>query len=189
MRVGAVILAAGAATRMGRIKQLLPYRGRTLVEHSISQAQQAGFAPVLVVLGAQAESVAEAIARTTAEVVINEAWQTGMGSSVTAGVKRMSGVDAVAILLADQPCISATDLSAMHRILESSDAAVIAASYAGTVGVPAIFRAAVFPMLLQLAPDAGARALLRDKSLSVLHYGLPAAATDIDTPEDFAALV
>jgi molybdenum cofactor cytidylyltransferase len=188
MRVGAVILAAGAATRMGRIKQLLPYRGATLVEHTILTAQKAGFAPVVVVLGAQAVAVGEAVTRTTAERVMNQDWEAGMGSSVTAGVARLLDLDAVAILLADQPCISATDLTAMCRELEGSEAAVVAASYAGTVGVPAIFRNSLIPMLLQLAPDAGARALLRDKGLNVLRYELPAAATDIDTPEDFAAL-
>ncbi len=54
--VSAVVLAAGAATRMGKLKQLLPYRGRTLIQHAVDQALQAGFDPVVVVVGARVRS-------------------------------------------------------------------------------------------------------------------------------------
>jgi len=191
MRLGAVILAAGAATRMGSIKQLLPFRGTTMVEHAIHQAQQL-FAPVVVVLGAQAEAVREAVARTAAESVLNENWQSGMGASITCGVNRILEVDpaldGIAILLADQPFVTATHLKEMGRLFEENSAPILAAQYAGTVGVPALFRSSVFSRLRELAPDSGARALLRGGLTDVLPFDLPEAATDIDTPADFEAI-
>jgi molybdenum cofactor cytidylyltransferase len=193
MPVGAVILAAGAATRMGRIKQLLPYRGRTLVEHAIHQARFAGFAPVVVVLGAQAEAVGEAVRRTSAESVVNENWESGMGSSIVAGVARMlelaPKVEGIAVLLADQPYISAGHLAGMSRVFDSRTEPILAASYAGTLGVPALFRNTMFAKLQKLKPDAGARSLLRQEDSRVYGFELPEAATDVDTPEEFANLL
>jgi molybdenum cofactor cytidylyltransferase len=192
MGVGAVLLAAGEAKRMGRLKQLLPYRGRTLLEHAIAQAQAAEFTPVVVVLGAQAEVVAEVVGRTSASWVVNRNWQSGMGSSLTTGVAKAleiePGLNGIAVLLADQPCITATQLSEMWAEFEKVQAPIVAASYAGTVGVPAIFRSSVFGKLKQLPLDAGARQLLRGGEAEIHRYELPAAATDVDTPEDFAEL-
>lgn len=193
MQAGAVILAAGAATRMGQVKQLLLYRGHSLVERTILEAQQAGFAPIVVVLGAQAEAVGEAVARTSADSVVNENWRIGMGSSITCGVARMldvaADVEAIAILLTDQPYVGASELRKMKQAFQTSAAPMMAASYAGTLGVPAIFRKSVYSKLRSLAPDAGARLLLRGGSADVDSYELPEAATDVDTPDDFAGLV
>ena len=88
--VAAVILAAGAATRMGKLKQLLPYRGRTLIQYAIDQAIEAQFAPVIVVVGAEADLVRSALASRRIEIVENPRWKTGMGSSVAIGVQRLT---------------------------------------------------------------------------------------------------
>lgn len=177
---------------MGQPKQLLPYRGRTLVEHAVDQAQLAGFAPVVVVLGANAPLVCNAVERTSAAWVVNENWESGMGSSLTTGIAKLLAIapdaPAIAILLADQPRVTANDLSAMSRALETSSAPIIAAGYAGTVGVPALFRNTEFEKLKNLTPDSGARALLRGGQSEIQSYPLPEAAIDIDTPADFAAL-
>jgi molybdenum cofactor cytidylyltransferase len=115
-----------------------------------------------------------------------------MGSSVITGVdgilKIFPDLDAIAILLADQPCIATDHLAKMQSIFATSNVPILAANYAGTVGVPALFRSSLFPKLKELAPDAGARTLLREGNTDVQHYDLPEAAIDIDTPEDFAAL-
>jgi molybdenum cofactor cytidylyltransferase len=195
VQLGAVILAAGAATRMGSIKQLLPYGGQTLVENAITQAQRAEFSPVVVVLGAKADEVGLAVARTSAQTVLNQNWESGMGSSIKAGLERVLAltpdVDGLAILLADQPLVVADQLRKMAQALETGTSAIVAASYAGTSGVPAIFRRSVFARLQQLPDEAGARALLRggaDVGHEVGHYVLPEGAIDIDTPADYAAL-
>jgi molybdenum cofactor cytidylyltransferase len=145
-----------------------------------------------VVLGAQAEAVGQVVNRTLAGSVVNEHWAGGMGSSIGAGVERMlelaPEVAAIAILLADQPYVVARHLAEMSRAFEAGSAPILAASYAGTLGVPAFFRRSVFGKLRTLKPDAGARALLRGGVDEVNSFELPEAATDIDTPEEFADL-
>lgn len=191
--VAAVVLAAGAATRMGKLKQLLPYRGRTFVQHAIRQALEASFDPVVVVVGAEAEAVQAAIAKERVHVVRNEHWRNGMGSSVSSGVKRIQGEGfdsaAVAITLADQPLVTAEHLRAMRREVHLSGAAIIAAQYNGTLGVPAIFARRMFGTLLHLPPEAGAKHLLRQPGLEVKAFPLPEAAMDVDTPDDLAVLL
>lgn len=190
MRIAAIVLAAGAATRMSRLKQLLPYRGRTLVEHSIRQAMDAGFEPVIVVIGAEAQSVMAAIAAEPVEIARNDPWESGMGSSIAAGMRHVAAVepDAVAILLADQPLVTSAHLVAMAKLLEAAHIHIVAAEYNGTLGVPALFKREMFPLLAVLPPEAGARHLLRGSRSQIAVYPLPEAAMDVDTPEDFEAL-
>lgn len=189
--VAAIVLAAGAATRMGTLKQLLRYGSHTLVEHTIRQAIEAGFAPVIVVVGAEAEAVRASIAALPVEIVENEAWQLGMGSSIAAGMQSLQllGADsaAVAILLADQPLVTAQHLSDMRRLLHTADAPVVAAEYSGTLGVPALFKRDLFAVLARPNPEAGARHVLRDSGIEVTPFPLAEAAIDLDTPDDFAA--
>lgn len=189
---GAIILAAGASNRMGHLKQLLPYGGTTLLGNAIDQALKADFERVTVVVGAQAERVRQSIGSTGVEVVVNDKWQAGMGSSITAALAYVESfgapLAAVAILLSDQPYIRAEHLLALRKLLDDSGLSVAAAEYNGQPGVPALFRRDTFSLLADLPADAGARRLLRDSGLQIARYALEEAATDIDTPADFAAL-
>ncbi len=186
------MLAAGAATRMGTLKQLLRYGNRTLIEHTIRQAMEAGFAPVIVVVGAESEAVRASIATLPVEIVQNDVWQLGMGSSIVAGMRSLqqAGTEsaAVAILLADQPLVTANHLTEMRQLLHTAKAPAIAAEYSGTIGVPALFKRDLFAVLASLKPEAGARHLLRDSGIEVMPFPLAEAAIDLDTPDDFAAL-
>lgn len=175
---------------MGRLKQLLRYHGRTLLDHSIRQAVEAGLEPVIVVVGAEAEELAEAVAAENIEIVRNARWESGMGSSVAAGMRRVedSGSEAVAILAADQPLVTSEHLREMSKLLWSSSVRMVGAEYNGTLGVPAFFKREMFSLLASLPPEAGARRLLRGARTEIGAYPLPEAALDIDTPEDFAAL-
>lgn len=175
---------------MGRPKQLLPFRGRALAAHSIRQALDAGFQPIVVVIGAAADSMTAALADEPVEIALNQAWETGMGSSIAAGMRRLDGrqLDAVAILLADQPLVSGAHLRGMASLLEPVHVQMVAAEYNGGVGAPALFMRNLFPLLAALPPQAGARHLLRCAQDGIARYPLPEAATDIDTPEDFNAL-
>jgi molybdenum cofactor cytidylyltransferase len=189
---GAMILAAGAATRMGELKQLLSFAGKTLVERAVDLALEAGFAPVVLVVGAEAQTVERAINGKPVQIVKNDNWETGMGSSIRCGMAAIKEIrpdlPAVAILLADQPLVTAENLKSMREQLEQNTCSVVAAEYSGTVGVPAIFRREVFGRLAAVAPDAGAKKLLKELGTGVLTVPLPEAAADVDTPEDFAAL-
>lgn len=182
-------MAAGAAARMGQLKQLLAYRGRTLLQHSIEQALGAGFDPVVVVVGSNGQMLSEAIADEPVEIVFNARWETGMGSSITAGMRALITKDevphAVAILVADQPLIEAKHLTAMRELLSTAGGPIVAAQYSGTIGVPALFTQELFGALSSLQPEAGARSLLRSSGADVTPFPLPEGAVDIDTPEEF----
>jgi molybdenum cofactor cytidylyltransferase len=188
--LAAIILAAGAATRMGRPKQLLPYRGRTFLEHAIQQAMEAAFHPVLVVVGAHAQAVSAALGAQPVLIVRNDAWQGGMGSSIAAGVRRLEtcGAAGAAVLLADQPLVTSSHLLAMTAVFNAGACDIVAAEYGGVLGVPALFRRVTFSALTALPPGAGARQLLRSGEFQAAAYPLPEAAVDIDTPQDLAAL-
>jgi molybdenum cofactor cytidylyltransferase len=138
MPAAAVILAAGAATRMGQLKQLLPYRGKTLVEHAVEQALAAGFDPVVVVVGAEADLVRVAVSERPVTVVENSFWHLGMGSSIAAGVGVLAEAQSLAIMLADQPLVEARHMREMQALLDRSTAPAVAAQYNGTLGVPAL---------------------------------------------------
>lgn len=189
--VAALILAAGPASRMGRLKQLLPYGEATLVQHAVKQAIEAGFAPVIVVLGTESERVRAALAGMPADLVENPEWQLGMGASIVCGMRALMQKEpeasAVAILLADQPLVAAEHLRGMRALL-SPHCSAIAAEYGGTVGVPAIFQRKLFSALLSLPSEAGAKQLLRN-SANVIAFALSEAAADIDTPDDYARLI
>jgi molybdenum cofactor cytidylyltransferase len=177
---------------MGAQKQLLRYKGTTLLGHCIGQAIEARLAPVVVVVGAGASGIREVIAAQPVAVVENPAWRSGMGTSLGAGMRALLNADAdvtaIAVLLADQPCVLAAHLTAMRELLESDDVPGVAAQYNGGLGVPAFFKRRLFAALANLPPEAGARRLLRESGLPVAAYPLPEAAIDIDTPEDFARL-
>lgn len=190
--VAAILLAAGEGKRMGKPKQLLPFGQGTLLTHAVDTALEAGFAPLLVVVGAQADAVQASIASKPVEIVQNQHWNSGMGSSIVAGVNHLQemGADsaAVAVLLGDQPLITAAHFAEMRTLLVNGNASVVVAEYNGTLGVPAIFKRHLFSHLASLNPEAGAKTLLLDSGLKVAPYKLPEAAVDIDTPEDFTAL-
>jgi molybdenum cofactor cytidylyltransferase len=188
----ALILAAGAATRMGSLKQLLPFGKGTLISNAVAQAKEAHFERIAVVVGAEGDRVTLAIAQEEVEIVENPEWRSGMGTSVRAGLaqitKREPLPQVLAILLADQPLVRSSHLLEMRRIQAKSEAPIVAAQYGGQSGVPALFTKALFPALRTLPPDSGARHLLRESGFAVFGFSLPEAATDVDTPADFADL-
>jgi len=190
-RTAAIILAAGAATRMGQPKQLLTYRGRTLLQRAIDQAIGAAFEPIIVILGSGSSMLRDSIADEPVEIVQNERWETGVGSSIIAGMqallKRAEFPSTVAILVIDQPLVEAKHLTAMRQLLSVVETSIVAAQYSETIGVPALFKREVFDALISLPPEAGARRLLRGSDAKVTPFPLPEAAVDIDTREDFEA--
>src|SRR5438046_5667842 len=105
--IGAVILAAGGSSRFGQPKQLLPFRGKTLIRTIIDAARQAGCSPVVVVIGSNAETIHSELAHANVLEVRNTNWRSGIGSSIRSGVQALTGratnVEAVLLLVSDQP--------------------------------------------------------------------------------------
>lgn len=184
-----IVLAAGASTRLGRPKQLLRYQGESLLGRACRAAQEAGFAPVIAVLGAYAPLMEEALSGTDVQLAYNSDWESGMGSSVRAGLstalQTVPKLQAACFVLTDQPYLSAELLSGMRQKLHQSTAPGIAASYNGVLGVPAIFRAALFAELLALDGQKGAKAVLRRHREALLAHDFPLGQYDIDRPADW----
>jgi CTP:molybdopterin cytidylyltransferase MocA len=175
----AVVLAAGASTRLGEPKQLIMLGNETLLERAMRTAREAGCAPVVVVLGAAYAEVLVRCRMGDAVPVINEEWREGMGSSVRLGVRTLGFVakatEGVVLMTCDQPAVTAVHLRALIAGGE-----VTASAYAGRRGVPAYFPAAAFPSLLELQGDSGARSLLRAAPAIELAGG----ELDVDTEAD-----
>ncbi|HEV2700880.1 MAG TPA: nucleotidyltransferase family protein [Steroidobacteraceae bacterium] len=187
--VHVIVLAAGASTRFGSPKQLVRLKGRPLLHLAVSRAVEVAGQSVTVVLGANAAELAPLLRHTPATVVINRDWAEGMGSSVRTGVARVpAAADAALLMLADQPAVTAEDLRRLVGTWRRQPRCMVAAHYAGTSGVPAIFPREDFPALCALRGDAGARALLKGGGERLVRVPLPSAAIDIDTPEDLLKL-
>jgi molybdenum cofactor cytidylyltransferase len=184
-----LVLAAGASTRFGSPKQLAQLNGRPLLHLAVSRAVEVAGHSVTVVLGAHAADLAPLLRHTGASLVINRDWAEGMGSSVRAGVARIpAAADGALLMLADQPAVTADDLRRLVHAWRRQPRCIIAAHYAGTAGVPAIFPREDFAALSGLRGDAGARALLKRGDDRLVRVPLPGAALDIDTPEDLLQL-
>jgi molybdenum cofactor cytidylyltransferase len=175
MRVAAVVLAAGASTRLGSPKQLVMLGGEMLLERAVRVAREAGCVPVVVVLGASAEAIQSECELGDAIVVTNQDWTEGMGASVRLGVRVLRDVDGCVVMTCDMPAVTASHL----RLLISSGE-LTASGYAGRRGVPAYFPVAMFPELMKLRGDTGAKELLRSAHCEELMGG----EFDVDAAED-----
>ena len=190
-RFGAVILAAGASTRMGTPKQLLVLDGKPLIVRAVEAALASAAWPIVVVLGAHAERIRPVLARLPVLITENPAWSEGMAASIRAGVTTLRqfsrALDAALIALCDQPAFSADTIAQLVATQRASGRSIVAARYGGRHGAPALFLREHFPTLTALTGEEGARALLNGEPGQVAPVDLPELALDLDTPEDFAA--
>lgn len=185
--LAAMVLAAGAGRRFGGPKQLARVAGRALVVRAVELALGCSPAGVVVVTGAFGAEVAAALAALPVQLAPNPQWARGMAGSIRCGLGALPArANACLILLADQPAIDTADLRRLVDAWAARPGAVAAAHYAGACGAPAIFPAAYWPGLAALQGDRGARALLATLD-ALTAVPMPAAAFDIDTPQDLAA--
>lgn len=191
-KIGGLLLAAGGSSRLGQPKQLLQFEGKTLLRRAAETLVNSECDPVVVVLGAARENFAAEIAKLPVTICINENWQTGMSSSIKAGLRELLDIEpaiaAVMITLGDQPNVSADHVGLFAAEFRRSDATIIAAEYGGTVGVPALFSCEMFDQLMQIAGDKGARELIRNRTDGIVKIKLEEAAFDIDTLDEAGRL-
>jgi len=189
--VAVVLLAAGGSRRMGQPKQLLAYRGRPLVAHAASAMLASPCRPILVVLGAEAERTRTALDGLPVDVVHNPRWADGVGTSIAVGIATAvaRGVSAAVLALADQAAVTGATIDRLLAARAECGRAIVASRYAGTVGVPAYFAAAVFPQLLRLEPDQGCKQLILAAGEHAAHVDCPEAELDVDTEQDYRRLL
>jgi len=186
--VGAIILAAGGSTRLGRPKQLLTFQGESLVRRAVRAATETSCAGVAVVVGDAGADIEKDLRESSALIVPNVEWQRGLGSSIRCGLQHLlasiSDLDAVLIMACDQPFVESSTIAALIAKQEKTRRPIIASSYADTLGVPALFDRSCFEALLALPDQSGAKALIESRPNDVTQVEFERGALDIDTPAD-----
>jgi molybdenum cofactor cytidylyltransferase len=188
-----LLLAAGASTRMGQPKLLLPVGGRPMVERVLGECVRSDLDHVVVVLGHQSDRIGEALGalrlNPKVRMVLNPEYASGMSASIRAGLPvAEKDYDHVMIVLADMPFVNAGVINLlMHRYL-SSGCAMGAVRVKGRRSHPVIFGRKIYPELMKLSGDAGARHLFQapERSACLVDLGDAYDDRDIDTPEDYA---
>jgi CTP:molybdopterin cytidylyltransferase MocA len=183
-----IVFAAGGATRFGAPKQLARLDGVELVVHAARRAIACCPAGVIVVTGAYAAEVREALNAVAVQFAHNDAWETGLASSLRCGVAALPAqATACLLMLCDQPRVDAGALRNLAARWAASPGQVAASQYADSLGVPAIVPRDLWRGLLDLRGDQGARALIAALG-AVTAVSLPGVDADVDTPGDLDRL-
>jgi molybdenum cofactor cytidylyltransferase len=189
--VAVAVLAAGASTRMGQPKQLLPFRGNTLLHWVVEQAVASSASRVLVILGAHSDIVAPTLDGLPVETIFNPDWEEGQAASVRAAVRFLKEQvpGAVLFLLGDQPFVTTEAIDLLIATHRRTGSPLVASEQDRRLGVPALFSAEFFDELTRLRGDAGARQILHAYRETAVGVPLPGAELDVDTPADYARLI
>ena len=195
-RVAAVVLAAGASTRLGSPKQLLHVAGRTMIEHVLDTVKATSVDEVIVVLGYSAQQISEHVPP-WCTIVLNEDWASGISSSIRAGLEALEGhstrlgasgkVEAALFVLVDQPYMQSQDIEVVLQAYYGGQKAIVIPTCRGRHGNPVLFDQSLFPALKRLRGDLGGRQLLTRFQDQLLTVEMPSADLflDIDTPADY----
>ncbi|MCX6122730.1 MAG: nucleotidyltransferase family protein [Ignavibacteriales bacterium] len=184
-QIAIIILAAGASTRLGAPKQLLNYNGMTLLRRTVETVLLSKAKSVRVVFGYEAEKMKSEIENVLVDVVINPNWQRGMSTSIRSGIQSLeTNIDAVIIVLCDQPKLSTDILNTLIDTYTSTRTPIVTCKYAGTVGVPALFDRRIFPELLSLEGDYGAKKIIERHVIERIEIDFLGGEMDIDSMTD-----
>ena len=187
-----VILAAGTSARLGTPKQLLSYKGKNLLRHSVDAALETGCQSVFVVLGANIELLRKELKDKPVIIIENTSWEEGMASSIRCALENITRTilrpDSIIFMVCDQPFITTSLLLSLLEKRNETGRPIVASSYGDKSGTPALFHKSFFPALMQLKGDAGARKIIQHYSNEVATVLFPEGAIDIDTLADYEAL-
>jgi molybdenum cofactor cytidylyltransferase len=190
MNVRGVILAAGLGRRMGTVKQLLPFRGRPLLQHVIDAARASRLENLLLVLGHAHDQVLPQLDTQGLEVVVNRDFAAGQSTSVRAGLEHRADADGIMYLLGDQPLLNVAIIDALIDCFLREHPWAAVPVHHGQPGNPVIIGRPLLADLAALCGDIGARRLLQ-KSQFVRRVEVddPAVLRDVDTMEDYLTLL
>jgi molybdenum cofactor cytidylyltransferase len=187
--IGIILLAAGSSSRMGQSKQLLELNGEPLLRNAVNVALASDVKKVVVVLGAFEKEHKKIIQDLPVNIIHNPRWETGMGSSLKAGLNYLIHVDpklsGTVILVCDQPLLQAGHIKSLIETNQKTKKAIVASRYAQTLGVPAFFEKKYFSELLSLGDPQGAKKVIQQHPEDVSPMDFPEGKIDLDTPEDY----
>jgi molybdenum cofactor cytidylyltransferase len=194
-KVAGVLLAAGEATRFRKAagaqgpvtKLVAQHEGKPLVRHVADAALAAGLSPLIVVTGHAQDAVREALHGLAFTAVHNSAYASGMASSLKVGLAAVPpDAQAAIVLLGDMPLVSATLIAQLtEAYAQHPRALAVVPVHEGVRGNPVLLSRALFPQIMELTGDAGARQVLRGRDADIVEIAVnePAARIDIDTPD------
>jgi molybdenum cofactor cytidylyltransferase len=197
----AIILAAGSSSRMGagRHKLLLPLGERPVLAHVIAAALASQAAPIIIVLGHQAEEVrarlAPYITRRAITIVENDDYMKGMSTSIHAGVRALMSLDdmpdSALIILGDQPLMTAQIIDKLIAARRTTERRIVVPLYNSQRGNPVLFDASLFPELMEITGDEGARSVVQRhrQEIATVELGDAMASYDVDTWEAYQQVV
>lgn len=191
--IAAIVLAAGSSSRMGTAKQLLRVGSTTLLRRSVEQAIASNVRATFVVVGAEAEKMREELRELPLTIVDNSRWPEGLGTSIATAIaaveREVPPFDAVVLLTCDQPHVSGSTIDRLIATHGAAAAPLVAAAYAETIGIPALFARKYFGALRELPANRGAKEILMHHRDDVVPVEFEAAAVDVDTPADYERLL
>ena len=189
MSIGVIVLAAGGSTRLGSPKQLLRYGGQTLIRGAATAAVESNCDRVVIVIGSRAGEMKCELEDLPVSIVENPEWQSGMSSSIRAGLREVPGNDAVLIMLCDQPFVTAAVLDNLIDTYHKTGMPIVASDYGAIRGVPALFSKELFGELRALTADEGARRIIARHPEVTATIEFADGAVDIDTKPQLSSVL
>ena len=188
-RIAGVVLAAGISSRLGANKLLLRLDAEPLVRRAARQAAEAGLAPVIVVLGHEAERVAAALGGLAVETIVNPAYRAGMHGSLQAGIGRVPGDCAAAVvLLGDMPLVTVAMIEALAERFRRGTEPLILSLYGEVQAPPTLYARSLFPALAEAGTGGGREVVLAHRGGAAEIRWPEALLADVDRPQDAARL-
>ncbi len=192
--IAILMMAAGQSSRMKGIKQLLPWKGTTLLQHTLNTIYDIKKENVYIVLGANSKRIEEELHLVKQPVtpIINEKWENGLGSSIACGIdcilQKAQTIDGILICLADQPLLTSGYYQKLLQVFITKKAPIVATKYPNKSGVPAVFSTKIAQELIHLNEDHGARHIMSKYKDSMIVLDAREQIMDIDTPETYELL-
>ena len=184
-RVAGVVLAAGSSSRLGSNKLLIDIGGETMVRRAARRALEAGLAPVIVVLGFEADRVAEALQELDVVLAVNPDHARGMHCSIQAGIARVpADCEAAVVILADMPLVTSAMSAGLVARFRSGPEPLVISRYGNVQAPPTLYARTLFPAL-SAAGKGGGRVVVRDhlEEAAAVEWP-PALLADLDRLED-----
>jgi molybdenum cofactor cytidylyltransferase len=189
MKTGIIILAAGQSKRMGVPKQLLDIHGELLLIKVIQEALKVDNALVTLVLGAHRELIIPKLKEFPISIMENNAWETGMASSIIRGLAGAYIVDKTLeqaiICTADMPEVTSEYLEELILKATETPKMIVASKYQKILGVPVLFKKVMFNKLLDLKGDEGAKQIFKNNKNTIESVKFVGLGIDLDTKEDY----
>ncbi len=184
-RIAALVLAAGKSTRFGSTKMIAPVNGRPMVQHALLAAQKACKGSVYLAVGHDGSAIVTAAAGIGDQVVVNENFAQGIGTSIAAGVRACRDQsDAILVLLGDQALITGNHLLYLIDVWSGADTEIVASAYDDVRGPPILFPSECFDDLAKLDGDDGAKIIMENTKYEVRTVACEAAKFDVDQQSD-----